>query len=136
MNYCGNSCGTRLPDITRCAGDTTPLRVYLVKDNGNKYSGTELANITGKLTMKPYVVATGLAGTTPTQPVLTISGAYSTDDNGYAVMLFEFTTSDTKNMMGKFLYQIELTHDNDPDEVRVSQGFCTINGNIDIQVGG
>ena len=114
------SCRNQLDQITRCAGDTTPLRVYLMKADGSHYASTELSSITGTLTLTPHIAGTA------SSPSLTISGTYGADEAGYATMTFSFTRSSTISLSGQYVYQVEMKHNNSASEVRVSQGFLTI----------
>lgn len=118
----------KLPDISIYAGDTTPWSVTLVKKNGNPYPYAALTGADAKLTFMPYSVTNGVGSNVNIMPpVLCIEGAITNDPQGTGTALFTMESSDTIDLHGKYIYQVEIKND---DDVRICQGFVTIKHNI------
>ena len=130
MGHAYESCSNNsLPDILMYAGDTTPWKVAITGSDGTPYQTSSLAGAVTKLAFMPYAVTSGIGSyASVVQPTLSITGEITSDPNGAAYAVFEFSHSDTINMRGKYIYQISI---NKSGDVRVCQGFITIRYNID-----
>lgn len=116
-----------LPDIEIYGGDTVPWEVTLIRDDGSKYSMETASECICTLSFSPFKTTTGLGGRASTvTPVLTKSGVIKEALDGSATVVFDFAVSDTIDLRGKFLYQIEVSHDTD---LRVAQGHVYIKQN-------
>lgn len=117
---------TVLPDIEMYGGDTEPWNVILIHEDGRNYLYTETSGYTATLTIMQYMYSVGLGvngGTYVIQKTGTIQ-RYDTQD---AAVVFSFGTADTKNLAGKYTYQIEMTKGTDK---RIGQGNLFIKNNI------
>lgn len=120
MNNCYQE-ATRLPDILIIAGDTTPWVVTLVDERGTPY--TNMSDCSVVLTLSP------IASASSATPILKKTGNVGSNTKGATSAVFSFEAADTINLMGKFIYQITVSRE---DEHRVRQGFITIKKNNDI----
>lgn len=128
MFICGEHGGYKLPEVTMYGGDTTPWSVLIVKQNGNPYPFESLTGSTAKMTFTPYAISAGLgANAEAIAPVLTKTGTMTSDPSGIGTVLFTMTKEDTISMRGKYIYQVEISKEN---ELRVLQGIVTIKQNI------
>lgn len=128
MNDNNHFRATTLPDIEIYGGDTTPWEVTLVRKDGTKYSVDDAAVCVSTLTFTPLKATTGLGNNAVAfTPTLKKKGRVELDDDGLAIVVFDFAASDTKGLRGKFLYQIEVEHNGD---LRISQGYIYIKQNI------
>lgn len=117
-----------LPDIEMYGGDTLPWEVTLIRSDGSTFSVDTASACTATLTLTPLKASTGLgANANALPPILTILGEVRETLKGGSVVVFEFAENDTKGLRGKFLYQIEIKHDND---LRLCQGHILIKQNI------
>lgn len=117
-----------LPDIEMYGGDTLPWEVTLIRDDGSKFSVDTASECTATLTFTPLKATTGF-GTNANilSPILTKTGEVKPTLDGNSIILFLFEKSDTVGLRGKFLYQIEVKHDED---LRLCQGTIYIKQNI------
>lgn len=116
-----------LPDIEMYGGDTVPWEVTLVRGDGSKYILENDSKCICTLTFSPFKITTGLGGrAAAVAPVLTKSGEVKTELDGSATVVFDFTIEDTIGLRGKFLYQIEVAHEED---LRIAQGHVYIRQN-------
>lgn len=127
MFLCNNFDAGKLPDITIYAGDTTPWNVTIVKKNGDPYPFSELEGSTAVFTLTPYTATSGMgANAVPVEPVLILNGEVSGSMNDIGVATFSPSRTDTLELRGKYVYQIEILNGN---EARVGQGSLTIKPN-------
>lgn len=118
----------KLPDIEMYGGDTVPWEISLVRDDGTECLSSAAEDCTCTLTFSPFKVTTGLGGrAAAVAPLLTKTGTVKETLDGSATVVFGFEASDTVNLRGKFLYQIEVAHNTD---LRVAQGHVYIKQNI------
>lgn len=117
-----------LPDIEIYGGDTLPWEVTLIRDDGSKFSVDTASECTATLTFTPLKATTGF-GTNANilPPILTKTGQVKPTLDGSSIILFTFEKNDTIGLRGKFLYQIEVKHDED---LRLCQGTIYIKQNI------
>lgn len=116
-----------LPDIEMYGGDTTPWEIRIKSIDGKTYSLNDLSGYTCVLSVMPFTTITGRVNTpTGMSPIITKNGIIGSSDDGYHTR-FEFVSSDTIMMHGKYVYQIELTAGADRF---VSQGNLYIRQNI------
>lgn len=113
-----------LPDVEMYGGDTQPWEIALMHDNGTPYVLSETSGFTATLTISPFTVSVYSA---TISPVVTKDGRIGVDDDGYAVVLFEPTSSDTISMRGKFIYQVAISGND--GRLRVGQGKLVIKPN-------
>lgn len=104
-----------LPEITVYAGDNTPWEI-------------EVTNADGSLTQQSIncelnVVSLIDADDEDTTTVLTKTITLTLDTDGVLKGMFEFSSSDTLNLYGKYVYQIDVLGTGNS---RISQGFLTI----------
>lgn len=117
----------RLPDVEMYGGDCTPWEISLVRENGTQFIIQQGIECTAIFTVIP-VSAAGFGDTLSEQePVLSKTGIFSETSSGGVAVQFSFAEEDTKELWGKFLYQIEIRHGND---VRIGQGDLYIKANI------
>ena len=117
-----------LPDIEMYGGDTLPWEVTLVREDGSPFSFEAASECSAKLTLVPLKATVGIGNNANTlTPVLSKNGVFRETLSNGSIVLFEFTKNDTKLLRGKYLYQIEITRDND---LRVCQGHIYIKQNI------
>lgn len=117
-----------LPDIEMYAGDTVPWEIILMRDDGSYFSTDTASECICMMTLTPYKVTSGIGvNAVIATPVLTKTGRVETTLDGVAAVVFDFTPADTRSLRGKFLYQIEVTHDTD---LRICQGHLFIKQNI------
>lgn len=123
-----NHTSERLPDITIYGGDTAPWNVNVVQQNGNPYPYSSLSDAEAVLTFTPYAISMGLNNNAEIiEPVLSALGTIEEDEESGARIVFILAYSDTINLRGKYIYQVEISKDGDR---RVLQGFATIKQNI------
>lgn len=128
MNKCNKYEILNLPDIEMYGGDTLPWEVTLIRDDGSKFSVDTASECTSTLTFTPLKATTGLGNNaTALVPILTKVGEVKQTLDGSSVVMFFFDENDTKGLRGKFLYQIEVKHDED---LRICQGYIYIKQNI------
>lgn len=112
-----------LPDIEMYGGDTTPWIVTPTRDDGRIYSEDYMVECTAILTLTPFKASTGQSNNSvPMNPVLIKEGELNVDS-----FIFSFDEDDTIFLRGKFVYQIEIRHNED---LRLSQGCLYIKQNI------
>lgn len=116
----------KLPDVEIYAGDTTPWQITLVRENGALFVIEQGATCTATFTMV-RVRAAGLPGDTEDEILLSKTGTFQAAPNGGTIAIFDFEEADTKELYGKFLYQIEIRH---IDDLRIGQGDLYIKHNI------
>lgn len=117
-----------LPDIEMYGGDTLPWEVTLIRNDGSKFSVDTASECIATLTFTPLKATTGLGNNaTSLPPVLTKIGEVEPTLDGSSIVVFTFSENDTKGLRGKFLYQIEVKHDED---LRLCQGYIYIKQNI------
>lgn len=117
-----------LPDIEMYGGDTLPWEVTLIRSDGSHFSVDTASECTATLTFTPLKASTGLGNSANAlAPILTKVGEVREALSGGSIILFEFAEEDTKSLRGKFLYQIEVSHD---DDLRLCQGHIYIKQNI------
>lgn len=117
-----------LPDIEMYGGSTAPWEISLMNDSGRQYYASEMSGLNAVLTISPYTVTLGAAsGSSNIPPLVTINATISADVDNHAIATFEFSKSDTINLRGKFIYQLEFINDSD---VRIGQGYLYIRQNI------
>lgn len=126
MDHCVLS-AVVLPDIEMYGGDTQPWEISVKHENGISYTLTEMAGYTSVLTITPLSVVSYNASVAP---VLTKNGALSADDQGNAAVIFEFDSTDTLYLRGKYIYQITFSQEN--TKLRVGQGKLIIKPNNNI----
>lgn len=118
----------KLPDIEMYGGDTTPWEVELTRDKNIIFDYESGGKCTVLLTLTPLKTSTGLGGNASVvAPILSIKGTLRSTANGGSAFLFNFASSDTKDLRGKFIYQIEVTYNED---MRVGQGTLYVKQNI------
>ena len=111
-----------LPDVEIIGGDTTPWKITLNKNNGDSYDADEVSGFRGILTITPFSMAQGLA----TEPIVIKQAIVGMSDDNEAVAMFSFSSSDTLELNGKYVYQIEL---NDGVQSRLGQGYLYVRRN-------
>lgn len=117
-----------LPDIEMYGGDTLPWEVTLRRNDGSFYSVDTASECTSTLTLTPLKATTGLGNNSNTiEPIFTKVGTVLPKLNGSSVVMFYFSKNDTKDLRGKFVYQIEVKYKND---LRICQGHIYIKQNI------
>lgn len=118
----------KLPDIEMYGGDTTPWEIELMRDNNTIFKYEDGVSCTVVLTLTPLKASTGLgSNATVLAPILTKYGVVkSTATNGTSV-IFVFAAKDTKDLRGKYTYQLEVKYEND---CRIGQGTLYIKQNI------
>lgn len=125
---CGENGGASLPEVTMYGGDTTPWSFLITNQDGSPYPSDSLSGSEAKLTMAPYAVSSGLgSAAVAIPPVMTKTGSVSSDPSGVGTVLFYLTKEDTIDLRGKYIYQVEVSKD---DDMRVLQGIVTIKQNI------
>lgn len=118
-----------LPDIEIYGGDTTPWEVEVVCDDSSEFQADALSEYSAILTFSKIGTSSGLSTNAVGAPVLLIkNGVFSKTDAGTFIK-FSFYKDDTKHLRGKFVYQIEIKHNND---LRLCQGHVYIRQNINI----
>jgi len=117
-----------LPDIEMYGGDTLPWEVTLIRDDGSKFSVDTASECICKLSFTPLKATSGLGNNSvAVPPIFEKIGEAKPTLDGSSVVVFAFSESDTKGLRGKFLYQIEVRHD---DDLRLCQGSVYIKQNI------
>ena len=111
-----------LPDIEMYGGDTTPWVVTPVKEDGTTFLFDTLSECNAILTITPFKASMGMnSNASALTPILSKNGVVNSQ-----TFIFSFTMNDTKDLRGKFIYQIELHHE---DDSRYCQGVLYIKQN-------
>lgn len=128
MNNCSCYGLDVLPEIEMYGGDTSDWEISLFK-NGNEPITYQFAKeCTVILTLVPLTVTSGLGNNaTPVAPLLTKSATITEAQDGSPNVVFSFSATDTKNLRGKFIYQIEVQQSTN---LRLCQGRIYIKQNI------
>ena len=117
-----------LPYIEMYGGDTVPWEVTLMRENGEKYTIDTAKDFTCVLTISPINSISGLGGSALIQtPIVQKTARIKEALDGSATAIFEFLTSDTLQLRGKFIYQIDVLYGED---MRTGQGHLFIKQNI------
>lgn len=116
-----------LPDIEVYGGDTQPWEISILHENGQPYTVGEMNGYESKLTVTPFSIS---HYSESIRPVLSKSGRISTSSDGYAVVMFEFDSTDTIRMRGKYIYQIAFSYGG--TKLRVGQGKLIVRPNNNI----
>lgn len=116
-----------LPNITMYGGDTTPWEITLVRENGANFSIAEGAECSATLTVVPFESASMVSNAAGVTPALTKRGISAATSAGGTAVTFNFAENDTKELQGKFLYQVEVRYASD---LRIGQGNLFIKQNI------
>lgn len=111
-----------LPDIEMYGGDTTMWKIPLRRPSGGSYATDSLEGYYCALTITPFSMAQNVT----MEPVIIKNSEIEDDGMGGAMVVFEFEISDTINMSGKYVYQIELYSE---EQSRVAQGYLYIKKN-------
>ncbi len=120
-----------LPYIEMYGGDTVPWEVTLMRENGEKYLMDSAKDFTCVLTISPINSISGLGGSSlVSTPLLKKTATIKEALDGSATAIFDFTTDDTLQLRGKFIYQIDILYG---DDVRTGQGHLLIKQNINRQ---
>lgn len=110
------------------AGDTTPWKIAMVRENGEPYITSSTSGYTCKLALTPFAVYAGIGNNAITQaPILTKTGVVKIDTNGQMYATITFSTTDTIALRGRYTYQVEVANGSDK---RICQGQLVIRGNI------
>lgn len=118
----------KLPDIEMYGGDTTPWQIELMRDGSSILSFADGENCTVILTVTPLKASTGLGSyASVLTPILTKYGSVASTSAGGTSVTFVFSAADTKDLRGKYTYQIEVRHEAD---CRIGQGILYIKQNI------
>ena len=126
----GNECFTaqKLPDIEIYGGDTTPWEVALMRDNNTIFDFKNGSKCSVVLTITQSKTSTGQStGAVILKPLVTLPGAVEEVATGGTVAIFSFSERDTKNLRGKYTYQIEVSYGTD---LRIGQGSLYVKQNI------
>ena len=125
---CDGYCAQVLPDLEIYAGETMPLNVKILDENGNALTYENLGIYNASLALMPYKVSYGLGANAVTvPPVLSKNGTMESSSSGELYAVFEMLADDTRYLSGKFTYQITIVRAGD---VRISQGHMLIKQNI------
>lgn len=116
-----------LPDIEIYGGDTTPWEVAMMHQNGTGFSLEETSGYSAVLTVTPFMHSAGLGSGGTNSYVLQKTGTIKPLSTGDVGAEFTFSTTDTKELAGKYTYQIEF---NLGEASRVGQGSLHIMNNI------
>ena len=126
-----------LPTIEMYGGDMTPWEITLLREDGSKLAYDTGKNCTVKLTFAPVSAVTqfGFQATAST-PVLSKTITPHEGDDGGTVVFVEFSELDTIKLRGKFVYQLDISRETDPNgetinDHRICQGWVVIMQNID-----
>lgn len=121
-----DNCLVVLPDIEMIGGDTTPWFIRITDEDGTAYSGSTITGDTAKLDIVPFKLTTAMGYDAPSvAPLLTLTTTVATDTTGPYIQ-FEPAYADTKDMRGKFLYQITVSGES---YYRFAQGNLLIKQN-------
>lgn len=117
-----------LPCIDMYAGDTTPWKISLMREDGTPYHKNETSGYTCKMTITPFTVYAGIGNNAVAQPpIVTKTGTIQEGEGGAAYALITLSSSDTLTLRGRYTYQVEVTSGSDK---RICQGQMVIRGNI------
>lgn len=117
-----------LPDIEIYGGDTAPWEVKLVKPDGTEFEVDTTPGFSAILTLTSLKTTSGIGNNAvASSPILTKEGTYQTASDGSNALIFDFAEEDTKNLRGKFTYQIEIRND---EHLRICQGELYVRQNI------
>lgn len=120
-------CIERLPDLEIYGGDTTPWEVPLLNEDRSPCDIEDASLFTFTLTMTPLGVTSGLGDSSiAVSPSLTKQGEVTAASGGGSFVSFSFSKNDTKDLRGKYIYQIEAVSG---DVARVCQGHIYIKAN-------
>lgn len=117
---------TLLPDLEMYGGDTEPWVFDMVHAGGRRYSMGEAMGYTCSLTITPFTYAAGLGSETYPK-TLQMNGTIEAFDGEGASAVFRIASATTKNMAGKYIYQVELSAG---EEKRIGQGSLFVRSNI------
>lgn len=122
----------RLYDITMYGGENTPWNFSLVRKNGSDFLIEQGVRCTATLTIAPFDAVPNPVGYINYKDiVLQKTATFESSATGGTVAVFEFAEADTKELCGKFIYQVEVNHHGD---TRIGQGNLTILYNINQEV--
>lgn len=99
----------------------------MTHENGVPYTVGEMTGYEARLTVTPFSVSNYSA---TVKPVLNKNGRLSSKADGSAVIMFEFNSSDTIYMRGKYIYQIAFSYGD--TKLRVGQGKLIVRPNNNI----
>ena len=117
-----------LPYIEMYGGETLSWEVFLLHEDGTKYSADSAEACDIELTFLPCKTTNGLGYYAKTiDPVLRKEGTVTIDTDGSPIIFFTFIENDTMALRGKYIYQIDVRHN---DDLRVCQGDIYIKQNI------
>lgn len=111
-----------LPDIEMYGGDTTPWYIQMMHGVGSSFYYSEADGFSCKLTITPFAIVTATH-----DPVLQKNGTIEEYGDEEAAAVFTFTEEDTKELFGKFIYQVEFSKNADK---RIGQGNLIIKKNV------
>ena len=118
----------KLPDVEIYGGDTTPWEVVLMRDSNTIFDFENGSKCSVILTITQSKTSTGQSsGAVILKPLVTLSGTVKEAATGGAVAIFSFSERDTKNLRGKYTYQIEVSYETD---LRIGQGSLYVKQNI------
>lgn len=119
MGYCVE----HLPDIQIVGGDTTPIEIYIARNNGAQHTIESLGAYTASLTLAlPYYSSSSLDQLV----VLQKAGEVRYSSENVPCIAFDFEYADTSDLCGKYIYQVEVKTG---DQVIVKQGTIHIKKN-------
>lgn len=122
----------KLPEISMIGGDCTDWEFTLIRKNGSTFYIEQGVECTATLTVVPFDSVASPAGYINTQEIiLQKTATFSETSSGGTAAVFEFEEADTKELYGKFIYQVEVHHG---DDVRIGQGDLCIQYNINQEV--
>ena len=117
-----------LPDIEMYGGDTNAWEITIMQDSGTTMTPAMISECEIVLSLIPFKVSFGVtSGSVASTPILTKTGTLVISPVDDPVFRFEFSENDTKQLRGKFIYQIEVRHE---DDIRLCQGNMYIKQNI------
>jgi len=120
-------CIERLPDLEIYGGDTTPWEIPLLNEDRSPYDTEDASLYSFTLTLTPLGVTSGLGDSSvAVSPSLTKQGEVRISTDGGALVFFDFARNDTKDLRGKYIYQIEAVSN---EAARVCQGHIYIKAN-------
>ena len=118
----------KLPDIEMYGGDTTPWEIVLMRDSNTIFEYETGQGCSVILTVTPSKTSTGQsAGAVLADPILIKHGAIQSTADAGTLAVFSFVDTDTKNLRGKYTYQIEVHYEN---ELRLGQGSLYVKQNM------
>lgn len=118
----------KLPDVEMYGGDTTPWEISLTRKDGTPLVFEEGVDCSATFSITPLKTASGMGGNAQTiKPMFTKAGSMEKNASNGTSCIFAFAEADTKNLRGKFIYQIEVRNGSD---LRIGQGSLYIKQNI------